>query len=53
MPRDPFADGRFRYYFPMFGYEMANIAKANVFDVIVRGKKIGTANPGFRQGAER
>lgn len=48
-----FADGRKRYYFPEFGYAIVKAAGTNVLDVYVKGRKIGTANPGFRQGSYR
>lgn len=44
----PFDDGRVRFYFPKFGYEMG----ANL-DVIANGKKVGTVNAGFRAGQFR
>lgn len=43
----PFADGRVRIYFPKYGYQMG--AGLNVF---ANGKKVGTCNADFRQGAE-
>lgn len=49
-PGQPFADGRTRYYFSLFGYQIAALANTNVFGVYVRGKRIGKTNPGFRQG---
>lgn len=44
----PFADGRVRFYFPKFGYEMGSN-----LDVVANGKKVGVCNPGFRAGAFR
>lgn len=68
-PGQDFADGRTRYYFNLFGYQMALQANTGVFDVgymhkktiVENGKKkqveeflkLGTANPGFRQGEFR
>lgn len=50
-PPEPFADGRKRYYFNMYGYEIVAKAKQAVLNVFPVGgkKKIGTTNPGFRQ----
>lgn len=44
----PFADGRLRFYFDRFGYQMPGLA-----DVIANGRKYGVTNPGFRQGGFR
>ena len=44
---EPFVDGRRRYYFPNFGYEMGGPCE------VFQGNKVGTANPGFRQGGDR
>jgi hypothetical protein len=54
----PFADGRFRYYFPTFGYQLAEKARriqngSPVVSVVVGGKAIGTVNPAFRDGSFR
>ena len=49
-PGMPFADGRKRYYFPLFGYEIVKKAGTNVLDLYVNNKKVGTVNPAFRQG---
>lgn len=53
----PFADGRFRYYWPLFGYQMANRATAlhgkPTASLRVNGKVVGTVNSGFRSGAFR
>lgn len=48
---EPFADGRKRYYFNMYGYEIVEKARQAVLDVFAVGskKRIGTTNPGFRQ----
>lgn len=53
-PRVSFADGRFRYYFPLFGYQMARRARTSVFELVTpKGKVLGRVNPGFRQGGFR
>ena len=49
---EPFADGRWRYYFPKFGYEIVKDARTNVLDLYISGpggRKQGTVNPAFRQ----
>lgn len=46
---EPFADGRRRFYFGDYGYKIVLKAKQAVLDVFANGKKIGTANPAFRQ----
>jgi hypothetical protein len=64
-----FNDGRTRYYFGIYGYEMVEQAGTNVFEVlgqrrkevVQNGKKkiitvdgvLGTTNPAFRQGTSR
>lgn len=52
-PREAFADGRGRYYFPRYGYQIMGEARSNVVDIWADNKKIGTANLGFRQGEFR
>jgi hypothetical protein len=53
----PFADGRFRYYFDQYGYQIAEKAvrihgKATA-SLRVGRKIVGTLNPAFRQGGFR
>lgn len=50
-PGEAFADGRTRFYFSLFGFEIVAKAKAAVLDLFYGGKKLGTVNPGFRQGS--
>lgn len=45
-----FADGRYRYYFKLPGYKIAANAGTSVFGVYAGNKRLGKANPGFRQG---
>lgn len=50
-PREPFVDGRGRYYFSEgYGYEHMKKAGTNLVDIWAGSKKVGTANLGFRQG---
>ena len=53
----PFNDGRFRYYFPDYGYSMAEKARRihgkPTVSVRVGGKVVGTVNPAFRAGSFR
>lgn len=53
----PFSDGRWRYYFDSFGYQLAEKARRiqghAVVAVVIDGKKRGTLNPAFRQGGFR
>jgi hypothetical protein len=46
---EPFVDGRRRFYFAEFGWEIVKRAGRSILDVMVGKKKIGTANPGTRQ----
>lgn len=51
----PFADGRWRYYFSDYGYNLAEKAKRiqngnPVVSLRVGGKIVGTLNPAFRAG---
>lgn len=52
-----FSGGGFRYYFKEWGFELAQkairISGNPVCDIIVDGKKVGTANPAFRGGNYR
>lgn len=43
-----FADGRVRFYFPQFGFQMGSN-----LNVMADGKKVGTVNAGFRAGSFR
>lgn len=45
---EPFEDGRRRYYFDMYGYQIVEKAKQPILDVFSDKKKIGSINPGFR-----
>ena len=45
---EPFEDGRRRYYFNMYGYQIVEKAKSPILDVFADKKKIGSINPGFR-----
>jgi len=45
----PFADGRRRYYFGVYGFRITQIAGVSVLEVWAGNNKIGTVNPGFRQ----
>jgi len=49
-PAQPFQDGRYRYYFPVWGYDMSQAAGGPVFDLWADRKKLGTVNPAFRAG---
>jgi hypothetical protein len=53
----PFEDGRWRYYFPDFGYVMAEKARRihgkPTCTVRVGGKVVGTVNPAYRAGVFR
>lgn len=53
----PFADGRWRYYFDQYGYQISEKAKrisgSPVVDVLAKGKVYGTCNLAFRQGGFR
>jgi hypothetical protein len=44
----PFEDGRWRYYFPKFGYELPGR-----YELRAGGKVFGVINPGFREGEFR
>ena len=50
----PFADGRWRYYFDQYGYQLAEKARRiqghSALSVIVNGRKKGAVNPAFRAG---
>lgn len=50
----PYEDGRFRYYFPQYGYQIAEkavrIQGHPVLKVKVGNQVRGTTNPAFRQG---
>lgn len=49
---EPFEDGRWRYYFPKFGYEIVRQAGEAPLDLYISGaggRKQGTVNPAFRQ----
>ena len=46
---EPFADGRWRYYFAQYGFRIVQLAGSSVLEVWGGNKKIGTVNPGFRQ----
>jgi hypothetical protein len=54
---DPYIDGRSRYYFNEWGYELAKKADAlsgsPVCNLVVNGKVLGTVNPSFRSGSFR
>ncbi len=56
-PPQPFSDGRWRYYFGQFGYQIAERARRiqghPVCTVVIDGKKRGTVNPAFRCGSFR
>lgn len=52
-PAQPFQDGRYRYYFPVWGYRMARIPGGPVFDLWADNKRLGKVNPGFRAGSFR
>lgn len=53
----PFADGRTRFYFPEYGYQIAEKAKRlhgkPTANLRVGGKVVGTVNPAFRAGSFR
>lgn len=44
--REPYNDGRFRYYFGNYGYQIAN----KVLTVLAGKTELGTVNPPFREG---
>lgn len=46
---EEFVDGRKRYYFDEYGYEIVRQAKTNVLNLYAGNQKLGTVNPGFRQ----
>jgi hypothetical protein len=49
---EPFEDGRWRYYFPRFGFEIVRDAGGGPLDLFISGpggRKQGTVNPAFRQ----
>lgn len=46
---EEFVDGRKRYYFNEYGYEIVRQAKTNVLNLYAGNQKLGTVNPGFRQ----
>lgn len=53
--RDPYKDGRWRYYFQEMGYLIAEKARriqdgSPLVSVVAGGKKLGTINPAFRAG---
>jgi hypothetical protein len=52
-----FADGRFRYYFDQYGYQISEkairIHGSPVVQVVVKGRAYGTCNMAFRQGGFR
>ncbi len=52
-PALPFQDGRYRYYFPAWGYMMAESPGGPVFDLWADNKHLGRVNPGFRLGGFR
>jgi len=47
--RDPYNDGRYRYYFSSYGHEIGN----RVLNVKAGTRILGTLNPAFRQGGFR
>lgn len=47
--REPYNDGRWRYYFPKYGYQLAT----RVVRVLVGKTDIGQVNPPFREGDYR
>lgn len=47
--REPYNDGRWRYYFPKYGYQLAT----RVVRVLVGQTDIGQVNPPFREGEYR
>lgn len=53
----PFADGRYRYYFDQYGYQISEKAKrihgSPVVSMRVNRKIVGTCNLAFRQGGFR
>jgi hypothetical protein len=53
----PFNDGRFRYYWPDFGYKLAEkairIHNKPTCKLVVDGKEMGIVNPAFRGGLFR
>lgn len=53
----PFSDGRFRYYWDSYGYQIAEKARRihgkPTCSLRVGGKIVGSLNPGFRAGAFR
>lgn len=49
-PAQPFQDGRYRYYFPVWGYRMARGPGGPVFELWADNKRLGRVNPGFRAG---
>lgn len=50
----PFADGRWRYYFGQYGYQLAEKARRiqgdAIVSVVLDGKVVGQLNPAFRAG---
>lgn len=47
--REPYNDGRWRYYFPKFGFQIAQ----RVLRVLVGQTDVGQVNPPFREGEYR
>lgn len=47
--REPYADGRYRYYFGKYGYQIAN----KVLTAVAGNTSLGTINPAFREGEFR
>lgn len=47
--REPYKDGRWRYYFSHYGYQIAD----KVLQVIADNTKVGSVNPAFREGDYR
>lgn len=56
-PAQPFNDGRFRYYWPDFGYKLAEkavrIHNKPTAKLVVDGKPMAVGNPAFRGGSFR
>lgn len=49
----PFIDGRSRYYFPEWGFELAQKQGSPLLDLRINGKIFGQVNPAFRDGEFR
>lgn len=50
---DRFDGGGYRYYLDMYGYELAEAARAHAESPLVRLGEYGTVNPAFREGNYR